>query len=96
MFKETAFKKRVQRDLNEIGAYHVKTNERAVRGVPDIIGCRNGYFFALELKKDASAKIDKLQEYTIRSILKHDGFARVTYPERWEDDLRALTQYTNF
>lgn len=96
MFKETQFKIKVQRDLDEIDAYHVKTNERALRGIPDIIGCRNGYFFALELKKDATSKIDNLQTYVIRQILKKGGFARVTYPEKWESDLAALIQYTDF
>lgn len=85
---------RVQKDLDRIGCYHLKTQQRSLRGVPDIIGCRMGAFFALELKKDSKSKVDELQIYTLKKINREGGFARVTYPEVWEEDLQSLIYFT--
>jgi hypothetical protein len=63
---EKTFKVKVQKKLKELdNIWFFKTNEVSIAGVPDIIGVRNGRFFALELKRDAKAKRSKLQEYIL-------------------------------
>lgn len=58
------------------------------RGLPDIVGCVNGFFIALELKLDDAPKDPKrelLQEYEIMKILAAGAMiahARVT-PSVW-------------
>ena len=47
-------------------------------GIPDIIACINGHFFAFEVKTD-SGKATKLQESTIRKILAAGGTALVVH-----------------
>ena len=47
-------------------------------GIPDIIDCINGHFFAFEVKTD-SGKTTKLQEATIRKILAAGGTALVVH-----------------
>jgi hypothetical protein len=92
---ETRFKEKVIRDLKKLrNCYSIKTQERGRRGVPDIIGCLNGRFFALELKTD-EGELDELQLNRLKKIRSADGFAIVTAPATWELDFslmqRALT-----
>lgn len=47
-------------------------------GIPDIIACINGRFYAFEVKND-SGKPTKLQESTIRKILAAGGTALVVH-----------------
>lgn len=68
----------------------------AIRGLPDIIGCVNGLFVAMELKNSKSKK-DKsreaLQEYTCNKIVDSGGIAyfRVT-PDNFNDVLEDLKE----
>lgn len=55
-------------------------------GIPDIIACVDGRFFAFEVKT-ASGKATPLQETTIRKILAAGGTAAVV---RSVDEVRAL------
>jgi len=54
-------------------------------GIPDIIACISGRFFAFEVKTE-NAKITKLQEATIKKILAAGGTAVVV---RSVDEVRA-------
>ncbi len=86
MQNESKFKERVLRDLKTTDQiYFLKTQERGRRGVPDILGCYLGKFFALELKTD-TGKLDKLQVHTLARIRKSGGFAISTTPSTWADD----------
>ena len=59
-------------------------------GIPDIIACAKGRFFAFEVKT-ATGKATPLQETTIRKILAAGGTAAVV---RSVDEVRAiLTTY---
>ena len=55
----------------------------AIRGIPDLLGCVNGFFIAIELKR-STAKKDKsresLQEYVCSKIVDAGGisYERVT------------------
>ena len=55
-------------------------------GIPDIIACIGGHFFAFEVKT-AVGKPTKLQEATIRKILAAGGTALVV---RSADEVRAV------
>ena len=50
-----------------------------------MIGCLNGKFVALELKKDAKAPIGKLQVHILNLINDAGGLGLVVYPENWEE-----------
>lgn len=61
----------------------------AIRGLLDTYWCINGYFVALELKKNEaeSRKNDartKLQWQTIHKIRAAGGYAEMVYPENWD------------
>lgn len=89
---ETNFKERVQRDLKTLpSTWFVKTQMRSVRGIPDILGCVNGYFFALELKKSAKENPDKLQQWVLEEIAEAGGFSIVTHPDNWDSVFEMLT-----
>lgn len=55
-------------------------------GIPDIIACVNGSFFAFEVKT-ANGKVTMLQEATIRKILVSGGTAAIV---RSADEVRAI------
>jgi Holliday junction resolvase len=79
MNPETKFKMRVQKILKDrygLGIFFFKTQEKSVRGIPDIVGCLNGKFFAIELKTRTGTP-SKLQLHIIRSIQKTGGLAMV-------------------
>lgn len=89
---ESIFKDRVLRDLKPLESiYFLKTQERARRGVPDILGCIKGRFFALELKTDVG-KLDVLQARTIEKIRLAGGFVLVTTPSSWATDFALLKE----
>ena len=47
------------------------------RGVPDIVGCWRGRFFALEVKRPQLGRLSKLQAYVIGQIQKAGGLVAV-------------------
>ena len=69
-----------------------KTNERAVRGIPDFILCINGMFVAIELKKDKASEPDELQKFTLKKIKDAKGISFVTCPEDWLVHSKVLTK----
>lgn len=89
---ETSFKKRVQKDLKTLkNFYMIKTQERARRGVPDILFCASGKFGALELKKDGE-DLDPLQANRVEKIRQAKGFAIKTCPATWAQDFAMIKQ----
>ena len=83
MQPETKFKIRVQKFLKASGIplWSFKSQEVAVRGIPDIVGCNSaGQFFCMELKRDEVCKPDPLQEYNLEKIRKLGGIALVLNP----------------
>lgn len=83
MQPETRFKNRVLGELKTLpNAWFFKTQERARRGVPDIILCLNGVFVALELKTD-TGKLDKLQDITLKKIAAANGVSCSVSPATW-------------
>jgi hypothetical protein len=92
---EAKFKKRVVKELKKIAdLYFLVYEAGSVRGIPDIIGCYHGTFFAWELKRDAKESTCKgraaLQAYTLQNIRAAGGIACFVSPENFEDCLEEL------
>lgn len=92
MQSETSFKIRIRPQLNAIpNSWWTKTQQRSLRGTPDFLGCVNGKFVALELKRSAKEKPDPLQAYNLQKILAANGLAFVVFPENWDEIFNTLT-----
>ena len=77
---EKVFQTRLLVRLREIpGTYWFKSNDRTTAGIPDIIGCVAGVFFALELK--TKSKVSPIQAYHLRKIDDAAGQAFVVTPK---------------
>jgi len=87
---ETKFKMKVQSRLSGIPElYVVKIQQVALRGVPDMLICYKGKFFAWELKTDTGKPTD-LQNYVINKIKQAGGVARVVTPKTFEEAMEEL------
>ena len=49
------------------GVWVYKASDRYTSGVPDIIGCRQGKMFAIELKAE-HGRVSKIQEWTMHEL----------------------------
>lgn len=85
MGPETRFKTVVLKDLKSVpDLWFVKTQQRATRGIPDVLLCLGGRFMAIELKKDEFEKPDPLQEYNLKKIREAGGLTWVAHPKNWK------------
>lgn len=57
----------------DLWAYKVCGSPFARRGVPDIVGCFRGLFFAIEVKNPDGGKLTPSQEVEIEAIEKSGG-----------------------
>lgn len=75
-----------------VGAYANKTHGSPMitRGVPDIIGCLDGVYLALEVKKNASGKPTAMQVHQIGLIRKAGGVADVVSSV---DEVKAIVKW---
>ena len=79
---EKDFQVRVLKKLRELpNSYFYKANDRTTAGIPDIIGCIAGIFFAFELK--TKSKVSPIQAYHLRKIEDAGGQSFVVTPENW-------------
>lgn len=94
MEREKIYENRVRKYLNSIGAWHIKVWGNAFQrsGVPDIIGCIKGKFFALEIKAE-KGRPSELQLYEIRKIKESGGYARVLYPKEFESFKKEFEEW---
>lgn len=90
MTPEAKVKKRVVDQLKLLGAYYFYpvTGGYGSSGVPDIIGCYNGRFFAIECKAGTN-KPTALQQKNIDAIRKSGGEALVIN----ESNMMEVTQW---
>lgn len=98
--KENQFRDRViRKELDRLpNCYYFIKEAVSLRGLPDIVGVCNGYFFALEIKRseaEASKKTGRivLQRFILEKIEQKGGFACFVYPEVWPvvlDNLKRL------
>ena len=93
---ESTFKKKVKKELDGIpNLYYFVKEALALRGIPDIIGCCHGRFFAWELKRSAEEARKKtgrivLQKHVIKLIQKSGGIAGIVHPGNLDDKLKEL------
>lgn len=93
MKAETLFQTRVLRELRELPkSWWEKISQRTVHGTPDILGCVNGKFVALELKAD-SGRADPLQLLKIEKINKAEGYGVVVYPHNFAEVVKKLWSF---
>lgn len=91
MTPEAKVKKKVVQQLKLLDAYYFYpvTGGYGRSGVPDIVGCYKGKFFAIECKAGAN-KPTPLQELNIEHIQKNGGLALVINEENVESVYRSL------
>ena len=91
---ETLFKERIQPLLKATpNSWWFKTQQIATIGIPDILGCVNGRFVAIELKRDqreAGKRQHALQRYVIGLINEAGGYATLCYPENFHEVLAKI------
>lgn len=94
---ETKFKVKVMAHLKATpGLWFFKVQMVSVRGIPDIIGCYQGKFFAWELKVGRNKVAAKgLQAYHLRCIEEAGGIAREVNPENFQEIFKELLQCSN-
>jgi len=82
MTPEAKVKKEVKLVLDELGAYHFLPLMGGFgrAGVPDIIGCYKGYFFAIECKAGSNTTT-ALQDRELEKIRKAGGVAIIINEE---------------
>jgi hypothetical protein len=68
-----------------------KAQATSRRGIPDIVGCVNGVFFALELKRKGG-KVAPIQRYTLDEITKAGGIGLVVDETNWEGTLHGIQE----
>jgi Holliday junction resolvase len=82
---ENKIRDRIKTALEARGAWIVNTDAitRGRYGVPDLIGCYRGFFFAIEVKKPTGSKgTTPEQERELAAIKRAKGFAAVCTSER--------------
>jgi len=97
---ENKFRDKVVRpwlDAREDVYYFVK-EALVIRGIPDIVGCINGKYFTLELKKDRSSCRKRtgrivLQRRGIEKVKAVGGFGEIVSPHNWEDTQKDLLEF---
>lgn len=88
---EKKVKDKVTKQLKDIGAYYFYpvTSGYGGSGVPDIVGCYGGYFFAIECKAGAN-KPTALQEKHLKNICEAGGIAFVANEDNVQDVYKTI------
>lgn len=92
---ESKVKRKVVDTLKEMGAYNFfpVMSGYGRSGIPDIVGCYRGYFFAIECKA-GNNKTTALQEAELQKIRDAGGIALVINEENLADVQHALRAHT--
>jgi hypothetical protein len=72
---EKSLQRSVRAFLKKQPGWWIKASDRFVAGIPDILGCLNGYFVAIELKRPGSKGPTDLQAHNMRLIQDNGGIA---------------------
>lgn len=92
---ETIFKEKFRKKLELIPAsWWVKVSLPSILGIPDLIGCINGKFIAIELKKSEKEAPSEIQKYHLKVISDCGGYACVAYPKNAESILEDLWNFS--
>lgn len=94
MTPEAKVKKVVVQQLKDMGAYYFYpvTGGYGRSGVPDIVGCYEGFFFGIECKAGKN-KPTPLQEKNLKQIAEAGGLALVVNEENMRMTRELLTAY---
>jgi Holliday junction resolvase len=90
MTPEAKVKQRVVKQLKSLGVYYFYpvTGGYGRSGVPDIVGCYRGKFFAIECKA-GRGKPTEMQQYNLAMIKESGGMAIVVN----EDNMDTVTTW---
>jgi Holliday junction resolvase len=90
MTPEAKVKQRVVKQLKSLGVYYFYpvTGGYGRSGVPDIVGCYRGRFFAIECKA-GRGKPTEMQQYNLAMIKESGGMAIVVN----EDNMDTVTTW---
>jgi len=79
MAKESAIQTKIRKYLESVGCY-VVNGIYSKAGVPDLIGCYEGVFFAIEVKTpETRGNVSKLQHYNLEQIRLTGGHSIVAW-----------------
>jgi Holliday junction resolvase len=89
---EWKVKKAVRLMLDKLGVYHFMppANGFGRAGIPDIVGCMDGHFIAIECKA-GKGQTTALQDRELNAILNHGGTVFIAR-EHNLDDLKLLLE----
>lgn len=94
---ERSFRKKAMDKINSLpNTWFESIQQVSIRGTPDVIGCVNGTFVALEFKKNITAKRSQMQMYKGDCIKKSKGVHFFIYPENFEDVYSELSKMAQF
>jgi len=94
---ETKFRNRFRKRLDIIpNSWFESIQQKSISGTPDILGCINGYFVALELKATLKSPVTELQKHKLKKIYDSGGFAAVVHPENMEEVLENLNRLNTY
>lgn len=80
MATEQQIQKKITTYLEKQNCYIVKVISASKAGVPDIIGCYEGIFFGIEVKKpETQTNVSKLQQYNLDMIEECGGKSMVAW-----------------
>jgi Holliday junction resolvase len=93
MTPEAKVKKRVKEELDKMGVYHFSPMQNGMgrAGIPDIIGCFDGHFIAIECKA-GKGTTTALQERELTRIQNAGGYALVVN----ETNINQLQEITEW
>lgn len=93
---EKKVKNAVRKMLDRLGIYHFMPPGMGLgrSGIPDIIGCKNGKFIAIECKA-GKGKTTALQERELIAICNAGGFTFIAREDNLEELEQELSKWTN-
>ena len=85
MGPEKRFENKIKEYLESKGIWFVKffANRMTKKGIPDLLACANGYFIAIEVKRE-DGEPSKLQIKKCIDIRSAGGFAFIVYPSGFD------------
>ncbi len=94
MATEQQIQKKITTFLEKEGCYVVKVISATKAGIPDILGCYKGKFFAIEVKTPKTkTNTSKLQEYNLQKIIDLGGYSCVAWEvEQVKDFLGTIDE----
>lgn len=88
---ESLLKRKIMAELGGVRhSWFERIEQSSINGTPDILGCIDGMFIALEAKTDDNSHPTKLQAFKLRSINDAGGIGLCVRPSNWPEVLNQL------